>query len=95
MMYAVASQGNKSGPMNLQFLIDSISALVPATTPDGYLDFFNAFFNQIWLGYIGVSLGDLQGWKWTVTIPPEEVAGSRSLRLAYPGIAQIVDFAIE
>lgn len=90
-MYAVASQGHKSDPMNFQLLTDSIPALIPTTSPDGYLN----PFNQIWLQYVGVSLGDLQGWKWTVAIPPQEVAGSRSLRLAYPGIAQIVDFAIE
>ena len=90
-MYAVASQGHKSEPMNFQLLIDSIPALIPTTPVEGYLD----FFNQIWLGYVGVSLGDLQGWKWTVAIHPEEVAGSRSFRLVYPGIAQIVDFAIE
>ena len=91
MMYAVASQEHKFEPMNFEFLIDSIPALVPATRPDGYLD----FFNRIWLGYVGVSLGDLQGWKWTVTIHPEGVAGSRSLRFVYPGITQIIDFAIK
>jgi PAS domain-containing protein len=91
MMYAVASQGHKSDPMNFQLLTDSIPALIPTTPPDGYLN----PFNQIWLGYVGVSLGDLQGWKWTVAIHPEEVAGSRSLRLVYPGIAQIVDIAIK
>jgi len=77
--------------MNFQLLIDSIPALIPTTPPEGYLD----FFDRIWLGYVGVSLGDLQGWKWTVAILPEEVAGSRSLRWVYPGIAQIVAFAIE
>ena len=77
--------------MNFQLLIDSIPALIPTTPPEGYLD----FFNQMWRGYVGGSLGDLQDWKWTVAIHPEEVAGSRSLRLVYPGIAQIVDFAIE
>lgn len=77
--------------MNFQLLIDSIPALIPTTPPEGYLD----FFNHIWLGYVGASLGNLQGWKWRFTIHPEEVAGSRSLRLVYPGIAQIVDFAIK
>ena len=90
-MYAVAYQGHKSEPMNFQLLIDSIPALIPTTSPDGYLN----SFSQIWLGYVGASLGDLQGWKWTVAIHPEEVAGSQSLRLVYPGIAQIVDFAIK
>ena len=53
MMYAVASQGHKSDPMNFQLLTDSIPALIPTTPPDGNLD----FFNQIWLGYVGISLG--------------------------------------
>jgi len=43
--------------MNFQLLIDSIPALIPTTPPEGYLD----FFNQIWLGYLGVSLGESVG----------------------------------
>ena len=77
--------------MNFRFRIYLIPALTPTTPPDGYLN----SFNQIWLGYDGALLGDLQSWKWMVAIHPEDVAGSRSLGLVYPGIAQIVDFAIE
>ena len=58
--------------MNFQLLTDSIPALIPTIPPDGNL----VFFNHIWLGYVGISLGALQGWKWTVAIRPEEVAGS-------------------
>jgi hypothetical protein len=43
--------------MNFQLLIDSIPALIPTTPPEGYLD----FFNQIWLGYVGHSLGESAG----------------------------------
>jgi PAS domain S-box-containing protein len=39
--------------------------------PDGYLD----FFNQTWLKYVGRPLEDLQGWKWTAFIDPEDVQG--------------------
>jgi len=70
MIYAVASQGHKPQPMNLQLLIDSIPALIHSGLPDGYLD----FFNRRWLSYVGLSLEDLSGWKWTATIHPEDVA---------------------
>jgi formate hydrogenlyase transcriptional activator len=71
MMHAVASQGQKSEPLNFQLLIDSIPALIHTALPDGYLD----YFNLNWLRYVGVSLGELQGWKWTAAIHPEDVEG--------------------
>jgi PAS domain S-box-containing protein len=55
--------------MNLQLLIDSTPALIHSGLPDGYLD----FFNQRWLNYVGLSLENLSGWKWTATIHPEDV----------------------
>jgi len=70
MMDAVASQEPKSEPMNLQLLIDSIPALIHTALPDGYLD----YFNQTWLNYVGLSLDDLSGWRWTAVIHPEDVA---------------------
>jgi PAS domain S-box-containing protein len=39
--------------------------------PDGYLD----FFNQTWLKYVGRPLEDLEGWRWTAFIHPEDVEG--------------------
>jgi len=54
----------------LQLVIDSAPALIHTGLPDGYLD----FFNQSWLNYLGVSLGDVEGWKWTAVIHPEDVA---------------------
>ncbi len=56
---------------DLQLLVDSAPCLIHTGTPDGYLD----FFNQIWLRYIGRPLEDLQGWKWTAFIYPEDVQG--------------------
>jgi len=56
--------------MNLQLLIDSIPALIHTALPDGYLD----YFNQTWLNYVGLSLDDLSGWRWTAVIHPEDVA---------------------
>jgi PAS domain S-box-containing protein len=52
-------------------LIDSAPALIHTGLPDGYLD----FFNQGWLDYVGRSLEDLLGWRWTGYIHPEDVDG--------------------
>src|SRR5260370_28691306 len=54
-----------------QLLVDSAPSLIHTGMPDGYLD----FFNQTWLRYIGRPLEDLQGWKWTAFIHPEDVEG--------------------
>jgi PAS domain S-box-containing protein len=56
---------------DLQLLVDSAPSLIHTSRPDGYLD----FFNQTWLRYVGRSLEDLQGWKWTACIHPEDVEG--------------------
>src|ERR1700689_3702779 len=56
---------------DLQLLVDSAPSLIHTARPDGYLD----FFNQTWLRYVGRSLEDLEGWKWTAYIHPEDVEG--------------------
>src|SRR5271155_1963249 len=55
----------------LQLLVDSTPSLIHTGRPDGYLD----FFNQPWLRYVGRPLEDLEGWKWTAFIHPEDVQG--------------------
>src|SRR5580658_4559793 len=74
-MRTMASSGHGSvhprRAPDLQLVIDSIPALIHTSLPDGYLD----FFNQPWLKYVGRSLEDLQGWKWTNSIHPEDVEG--------------------
>src|SRR5258708_39369838 len=55
----------------LQLLIDSTPSMIHTGWPDGYLD----FFKQTWLRYVGRSLEDLQGWRWTAFIHPEDVEG--------------------
>ncbi|MGB2677550.1 MAG: PAS domain S-box protein [Candidatus Acidiferrum sp.] len=67
----MASQGHKFESTDLQLLVDSVPALIHTALPDGYLD----FFNQTWLRYLGLPLEDLQGWKWTAAIHPEDVEG--------------------
>src|SRR5580704_19085 len=56
---------------DLQLLVDSAPSLIHTGRPDGHLD----FFNQTWLRYVGQSLEDLEGWKWTAFIHPEDVQG--------------------
>ena|SRR5258708_24306054 len=56
---------------DLQLIVDSAPSLIHTGWPDGYLD----FFNQTWLRYVGRPLEDLQDWKWTAFIHPEDVEG--------------------
>ena len=56
---------------DLQLLVNSAPCLIHTSRLDGHLD----FFNQTWLRYVGRSLEDLQGWKWTAFIHPEDVEG--------------------
>lgn len=71
----MASNGDDAVPRerseDIQLLVDSAPSLIHTGRPDGYLD----FFNQPWLSYVGRSLEDLQGWKWTAFIHPEDVDG--------------------
>ena len=58
--------------MNLQLLIDSIPTLIHTGQPHGDLD----YFHHAWPNYLGLTLlEDLQGWKWTAAIHPEELQG--------------------
>ncbi|PYP65771.1 MAG: hypothetical protein DMD36_18680, partial [Gemmatimonadetes bacterium] len=61
----------KHGPdlASLQQLVDSLPALIHTGRPDGYLD----FFNRRWLDFVGLRLEDLEGWKWTAAIHPDDV----------------------
>src|SRR5258708_2699635 len=74
-MRAMATSGDgaarRDQTSDLQPLVDSAPSLIHTGMPDGYLD----FFNQTWLRYIGRPLEDLQGWKWTAFIHPEDVEG--------------------
>jgi formate hydrogenlyase transcriptional activator len=54
-----------------RLVLDTTPALIHTARPDGYLD----FFNRTWQRYVGLSLEDLEGWKWTAAIHPEDVEG--------------------
>ena len=54
-----------------QLVIHTTPALIHTALPDGNID----FFNRRWLEYLGLTLEDVQGWRWTAVIHPEDVAG--------------------
>jgi PAS domain S-box-containing protein len=53
----------------LRLVLDTTPALILSARPDGYID----YLNQRWLEYVGLSLGQVQGWAWTTAIHPEDV----------------------
>ena len=53
----------------LRLVIDTTPALLHSARPDGYLD----YFNKPMLDYLGVSLDDVCGWRWTNSIHPDDV----------------------
>src|SRR6266853_1362512 len=55
----------------LRRVVDTTPALIHTGRPDGYLD----YFNKGWLDFLGKSLEDVCGWRWTESIHPEDVAG--------------------
>ena len=68
--YKTLSPGVLKTP-DFRLLVDSTPNLIHTSLPDGYLD----FFNQTWLKYVGLPLEDVQGWKWTQCIHPDDVEG--------------------
>jgi len=55
----------------LELIVNSAPALIHTALADGYID----FFNQTWLDYVGLPLDELEGWKWTAAIHPDDLAG--------------------
>src|SRR6266702_2640657 len=55
----------------LRRAVDTTPAFIHTARPDGYLD----YFNRGWLDFLGKSLEDVCGWRWTESIHPDVVAG--------------------
>jgi len=62
-------EDRKQAEERLRLVIDTTPAMLHSARPDGYLD----FFNKRWLEYVGLSLDDMCGWRWTNVIHPEDV----------------------
>src|SRR6476660_5154131 len=54
----------------LRRAVDTTPAFIHTARPDGYLD----YFNRGWLDFLGKSLEDVRGWRWTESVHPEDVA---------------------
>ena len=66
-----AEEALQSSERNLNQIINVIPALIHTARPDGYLDYFNGR----WLEYLGCSLVDVEGWKWTAWIHSDDLQG--------------------
>src|SRR6266513_708240 len=72
-MKAVATQDNEQSTAAedaLRRAVDTTPAFIHTARPDGYLD----YFNRGWLDFLGKSLEEVCGWKWTECVHPEDVA---------------------
>jgi PAS domain S-box-containing protein len=54
----------------LRLAVDTTPAFIHTARADGYLD----YFNRGWLDFLGKSLEDVCGWRWTESVHPEDVA---------------------
>ena len=55
----------------LRRAVDTTPAFIHTGRPDGYLD----YFNRGWLDFLGKSLEEVCGWRWTESIHPDDVDG--------------------
>ena len=55
----------------LRRAVDTTPAFIHTARPDGYLD----YFNRGWLDFLGKSLEEVCGWRWTESIHPDDVDG--------------------
>ena len=55
----------------LWLAFDATPAFTHTARPDGYFD----YFNRGWLDFLGKSLEDVCGWRWTESVHPEDVGG--------------------
>src|SRR6266436_3345141 len=53
----------------LRRAVDTTPAFIHTARPDGYLD----YFNRGWLDFLGKSLEEVCGWRWTESIHPDDV----------------------
>jgi formate hydrogenlyase transcriptional activator len=55
----------------LRRAVDTTPAFIHTARPDGYLD----YFNRGWLDFLGKSLEEVCGWRWTESVHPDDVDG--------------------
>ena len=55
--------------LRLRLILDSSPALIHTGMPDGSLD----FFNRTWCEFVGKPVDELQGWRWTSCVHPDDI----------------------
>ncbi|HUN84481.1 MAG TPA: PAS domain-containing protein [Terracidiphilus sp.] len=66
-----AEEALQASERDLSLMINAIPAMIHTARADGYLD----YFNEPWLEYLGTTLDNVTGWKWTALVHPEDVDG--------------------
>jgi hypothetical protein len=81
-----ASESLHNDETALRRAVDTTPAFIHAGRPDGYLD----YFNRGWLDFLGRSLEEVCGWKWTESIHPEDVeaVATKLLALSWNALEQ-------
>jgi hypothetical protein len=64
MIPVMASAEQQRESLNIRLLVDSIPVLIHTARPDGCID----YFNRPGLDYLGATLDDVTGWKWTAFV---------------------------
>jgi len=64
-----AEQKLRESELNLNLIINTIPALAWAARTDGSAE----FFNQHYLEYVGLTSEQLQDWKWTAAVHPDDL----------------------
>jgi formate hydrogenlyase transcriptional activator len=62
-------EDRREAESRLRLVVDTTPAMLYSARPDGYID----FFNQRWLDYLGLSLDDICGWRWTSAVHPDDL----------------------
>jgi len=66
-----AEEALQASERDLSLMINAIPAMIDTARADGYLD----YFNEPWLEYLGTTLDNVTGWKWTALVHPEDFDG--------------------
>ncbi|HVW09705.1 MAG TPA: PAS domain S-box protein [Bryobacteraceae bacterium] len=71
----IAEERIRDSEARLRFMAESMPQMIFTAQPDGEMN----YFNRQWLEFAGMTYDDLQGWRWTGILHPEDE--SETLRL--------------
>jgi PAS domain S-box-containing protein len=68
----LAEQKSQESEERLRFMAESMPQKIFTARADGEMD----YFNRQWMDFAGLTLEEIQGWKWTDLIHPDDAAES-------------------